>query len=466
MYIISNAARNLLRNKGRNILMAIILFAIVATSGISIIINTTTGKIIEDYKNRFGVQISISPNLQKLQDAAKSGSTVGMPSIPAAQYQAFGKSKYLKEAQLQISVGAISDSLKAIDQDKNQAVSGGTVSSSSGGSSMQAVPMPNMQVIGFNNYDMLSDFSKGLRKITSGKMYENKNECIVSEDFAKLNNLKVGDTIKIKSQSKDNQEFSLVISGIYSDLTQAYSTNLHFASMNRRNEILADFDTVSEMSDPEQTSVTATYILKSPDDLAAFTKEVRSLGLSDVYDVSGDTASYNRIVGPVEGLAKVSLTFLIVVLILGGIILILLSTMSIRERKYEIGVLRAMGMKKAKVVLGFLCEMLIITALCVGVGTAVSGAVAQPVSDILLKKQVQIVSEQSKASSVGFLTIAPAGQSGKPETPPIDKLKISLDMKSFGEIAGIAVLLVLISSIISIVTITKYEPIKILTERN
>jgi len=469
MYIISNAAKNLLRNKGRNILMAIILFAIVATSGISIIINTTTGKIIEDYKNRFGVQISISPNLQKLQDAAKSGSTVGMPSIPAAQYQAFGKSKYLKEAQLQISVGAISDSLKAIDQDQNQsggAASGGAVSSSNGGGGMKAVPMPTMQVIGFNNYDILSDFSKGLRKITSGKMYENKNECIISEDFAKLNNLKVGDTIKIKSQSKDNQEFSLVISGIYSDLTQAYSTNLHFASMNRRNEILADFDTVSEMSDPEQTSVTATYILKSPDDLAAFTKEVRSLGLSDVYDVSGDTASYNRIVGPVEGLAKVSLTFLIVVLILGGIILILLSTMSIRERKYEIGVLRAMGMKKAKVVLGFLCEMLIITALCVGIGTAVSTTVAQPVSDILLQKQVQIVNEQSKAGSVGLITIAPAGQSGKPETPPIDKLKISLDMKSFGEIAGIAVLLVLISSIMSIVTITKYEPIKILTERN
>ena len=467
MYIISNAAKNLLRNKGRNILMAIILLAIVATSGISIIINTTTGKIIEDYKNRFGVQISISPNLQKLQAAAQSGKTGGLPPVSAEQYQAFGKSKYLKETQLQVLVGATSDKQKAIDQDKNPvgggAAAGGMVSGS-GAASMQAVSMPNMQVIGYNNYDMLTDFSKGLRKITSGKMYQKKNECIVSEDFAKLNDLKVGDTIQLKSTSKDDQEFSFTISGIYSDLTQDYSNEIHLPSMNRRNEIIADFDTVSQMTDSEQTNVTATYILKSPNDLAAFTKQLRALGLPDIYDVSGDTVSYNRIVGPVEGLSKVSVTFLIVVLILGAIILILLATMSIRERKYEIGVLRAMGMKKGKVALGFLVEMLIITVICVGIGTAVSTTVAQPVSDILLKKQIQIADQQSKSSGGALIAVA-VGQPDKSEQPPIDKVKIALDLKSFGETAGIAVLLVLISSIMSIVYITKYEPIKILTER-
>jgi ABC-type transport system, involved in lipoprotein release, permease component len=466
MYIISNAAKNLLRNKGRNILMAIILLAIVVTSGVSIVINSTTSRIIGDYKNRFGVQISISPDLRKLQDAAQSGKTANLPAITPEQYQAFGKSKFLKETQLQAQVGATSDTLKAIDQAKSPStggVSGGTVTSN-GSNGLQAVPMPTMQVIGYSNYNMLTDFSKGLRKISSGKIFQNKNECIVSEAFAKLNNLKVGDTIKIKSSSKDDQKFSLVVSGIYSDLTQAYSNSIHFSSMNRRNEILASFSTVTQMSNPDQAGITATYILKTPGDLPDFTKYVRSLGLSEAYDVSGDTASYNRIVGPVEGLLKVSLTFLIVVMILGAIILVLLATMSIRERKYEIGVLRAMGMKKAMVALGFLTEMLIITILCVGIGTAVSGAIAQPVSDILLKKQIQLADEQSKSGGSGFLTIS-VGQSAQTAEPPIDKVKISLDLKSFGETAGIAVLLVLISSMMSIVYITKYEPIKILTER-
>ncbi len=39
------------------------------------------------------------------------------------------------------------------------------------------------------------------------------------------------------------------------------------------------------------------------------------------------------------------------VLVFGGSVLILISILGIRERKYEIGVLRAMGMKKEKLLL-------------------------------------------------------------------------------------------------------------------
>lgn len=51
-----------------------------------------------------------------------------------------------------------------------------------------------------------------------------------------------------------------------------------------------------------------------------------------------DEAGYQRIVDPVEGLSKITNTFLIVVLVLGSAILILLSTLAIRERKYDISV--------------------------------------------------------------------------------------------------------------------------------
>jgi len=51
-------------------------------------------------------------------------------------------------------------------------------------------------------------------------------------------------------------------------------------------------------------------------------------------------AGYQKVVGPVEGLKKISLTFMIIVLIFGAMILMLLSSIAIRERKYEIGVLR------------------------------------------------------------------------------------------------------------------------------
>jgi putative ABC transport system permease protein len=54
MYILQKKIKNVVRNKGRNILLGAIIFAIIVTTVISLIINTASGSIIEDYKARFG----------------------------------------------------------------------------------------------------------------------------------------------------------------------------------------------------------------------------------------------------------------------------------------------------------------------------------------------------------------------------------------------------------------------------
>ena len=129
------------------------------------------------------------------------------------------------------------------------------------------------------------------------------------------------------------------------------------------------------------------YYLKSPDLLDRFNEEAHDLGIPDYYEAQTDTLSYNRIVGPVEGLAGVAKTFLIIVLALGSALLILVSILAMRERKYEIGVLRAMGMKKAKVAAGLVAEMLALTVLCLVLGFGVGSAAAQPIANGLLQNQ-------------------------------------------------------------------------------
>ncbi|MCG4735229.1 FtsX-like permease family protein, partial [Casaltella massiliensis] len=52
----------------------------------------------------------------------------------------------------------------------------------------------------------------------------------------------------------------------------------------------------------------------------------------------------------------------------GGSILVLISILAIRERKYEIGVLRAMGMKKGKVALGLIFETLSMIFISLSIG--------------------------------------------------------------------------------------------------
>jgi putative ABC transport system permease protein len=166
----------------------------------------------------------------------------------------------------------------------------------------------------------------------------------------------------------------------------------------------------------------------------AFEAELREKGLPDDWRVFRDEAAYRRMLKPIESLKDVSLTFLLVVLAFGTAVMILLSAIAIRERKYEIGVLRAMGMKKNKVSLCLWIETITITVMCFVVGVIIGTVLATPVSN---------------ASWTGD------GQ-----------LNIGLEAMTIIQILGVSILLASIAGSVSVSRITKYEPIKILMERN
>jgi putative ABC transport system permease protein len=323
-------------------------------------------------------------------------------------------------------------------------------------------------VVGSNSdVSKSKDFETKARKLIEGEFYKAKDECMVSQKFSELNGLKVGDTINIQRSEKDGP-YPLKIVGIFEDNTaldggDAAQYMTKNPVLNRNNEILTGMDTIKAFSNPD--SINAVYFLKNPEMLKAFSKELYEKGLPKYYDVKTDETGYNAVVGPVENMAKVTNTFMIVVLILGGIILLLISTLATRERKYEIGVLRAMGMKKAKIAIGFVTEMLVLTFVCLIVGFSASAVATQPIADSLLENQIEIA-EQTQANNKtdSISSINPTDQAAAPTA--LSELKVHLGVDAAIEITLIAILLAIVASIIGVVYITRYEPTKILSERN
>ena len=86
MYIFTNALKNVMRNKGRNILMGAIILAIIVTTVISLIINTASGAIIEDYKTQFGTRVFINPDTSRLtvMSGGQTAQTVPLRDVYAA----------------------------------------------------------------------------------------------------------------------------------------------------------------------------------------------------------------------------------------------------------------------------------------------------------------------------------------------------------------------------------------------
>ena len=439
MYVLENALLNVVKNKGRNILLGVIIFAVIATTVIGMAIYNTSASIIEDYKTRFGSEVSIAPKTQQVGGGSNNTQT---DMITPEQTLSFAQSEYLQSAELSSSLGCYSDKLSAIDQsDKaNPSTSGGTYNY--GGDLKNAT----MRLRG----DYFTDFDEKTRQLADGEMPKADGECIVSIDFAELNGLVIGDTISVTAglygANGDIQEveISLSVVGTYYDVTDEYGAmGGQFAYRNRRNEILTTFDTVlnTQTDGLSGVAVNAVYFLKSPELLSDFEAEIRVLGLPASYKVSTDEASYLRMTAPVEGLQSVSLTFLIIVLVFGAAIMILLSIIAIRERKYEIGVLRAMGMKKKQVSLGLWVEIIAVTCICFVIGMGAGTALSQPVSDMLLAGQMQ-------------------------SSGAVDSIKVAVDGITALEIFGISILLASVAGAVSISRITKYEPIKILMERN
>ncbi|MBU3103655.1 ABC transporter permease [Clostridium gasigenes] len=470
MYIFKNAMKNIYRNKGRNILIGIIILGIIVSTVVAFSINTTTDEIIKDYKNRFGSEVTLAPDMDKLmnQSEDKGGMMAAGPieAIKTKQYFDFAESEYLKESIFTSEFGAVSKTLKAIDEDEDEDAGNGLMISKAIGPDGKAIEsaMPNLKIIGNSTLELLEEFKSGKRKIIDGEMYKEKDECIVSQEFAELNNIKVGEFIEVNKATDENGDaYKLKVTGIYFDSTNEYSMPFKQAAMNKRNEILINLETAQGMSGDEELYIQAKYYLKNPDMIKNFEEEVRAKGLPDMYNVTTDEESYNKIVGPVEGLGSITLMFVLVVLGLGSVILILLNTLSIRERKYEIGVLRAIGMKKGKVAIGLISESLIITAICLVIGIGAGSVLSQPVSNSLLQKQIE-AQKTDKVPSQGF-RMAISNSTGSASEDTISEIDVTLNGKAILEVTGVALLIALVSSVVGVSYITKYEPRKILTER-
>ena len=499
-----------------------IIFAIILTTVVALIINNTASAVIEEYKERFASQVYITPNMQKVMEEARKNSTDGKmlvkkPEIPSEQLLQFANSDYLKESIATGSIVANNADIRAIDQDDtNQSETNSGSIVGNGGGIMTSVGINgNYKLYG----DYWQDFNDGLRSLDSGRLPETDGECIISAELSDNNNIAVGDVLTFTanmgvdtpsdmdfSNAQDGDKvtvndkeytvsisamgtvrlqrevtYKLTVVGVYLDLTDEYAnSNMpKSAGFNRRNEVLTTLGTllVERSTDETGVMVNVTYYLKNPELLPQFDEEVRAKGLSDTFNVDTDTASYEKVVKPVEGLKSISITFMVVVMILGSIIFLLLASISIRERKYEIGVLRAMGMKKAKVAFGLWLEILTITCICLVIGLGIGTMVAQPVSDMLLKNQVEAV-QASTSQGSGDGTIISGNPNGavlggtqlgggiQANAKPVSEMKITLGADTIMEIIVIAILLASFAGIVSITKITKYEPIKILMERN
>lgn len=373
---------------------------------------------------------------------------------------------------------------------------------------------------GYNSYAAMTDFVEGNSTVLDGEMFDEGTSdytCVISEELAIYNGLSVGDTIVITNPSLETETYTLTISGIYtSESNNDFSMSMFGAGQDPANKIYMSSDALqaivdaseaasttitNEYSGAEEESavemtVTATYVFADTDAYYAFEEQARALGLDESYTISStDITSYENRLTPLNTLSTMAGWFLIVILIIGAVILVVLNIFNVRERKYEVGVLTAMGMKKWKVATQFICEILVVTMLAVVIGVGVGAVSSIPVTNALLEGQVESQNSQQTQLDNAFgkpvdMGSMMGGMMGNMPNMPSDlpsdvgggnnifgnlfgeasdyvsQVDSAMNLTVVWQMIGVGLLLTLIASAASVLFIMRYDPLKILANRD
>lgn len=453
MYILKNAIANLGRNKGRNLILGGMLFLLLFSSIASLLIYNATQDQMKAYKDQFSASVILYRNNEKMKNASEYKEPTWN------DLKKYAQSKLLKNTEFIGNAPASLLNAKALDEDSTD-VSG--FDSENVFDAVKRKPSTNL-IFGTNNQEINGEFTSGIREIIEGRVFENKNEIIVSQELAKLNQWKLNNEIELSFPNPGNQPIvvTMKIVGIYKDGVTPYeSEDMKLALIHRGNEIITTLETLTALNNP-MVHITANYQIRNPDKINDLEKEFHEMGLPDYFALKTDQSNYQKTIAPLQSLQNISGIFLVSVLIIGGIILIIISTLAIRERIYEIGVLRAIGMKKYSLVAGLVCEIITITvislSLAFGGATTFSGTIANQLFQNHVANNFQHSSNITEYSAIGGFS----DYSGLTNEP----LKVEVTTKVISEVAIASILFATISSIGGIYYAMRYEPRRILSER-
>jgi putative ABC transport system permease protein len=206
-------------------------------------------------------------------------------------------------------------------------------------------------------------------KITSGSLFaanSTENVAVIGTALASKNNLTVGSTftaystpIKVVAIFDAGNTFSNA--GLYMPIAAVQTLS---GQTNQYNSFTVTADSI------ENVDATVTAIKSK-------------LG-SDKVDVTSTKDSAEQSLAPLENIKNISLYSLIGSLVAGSVITLLIMIMIIRERRREIGVLKAIGASNIGIVVQFVTEALVLTVMGSVVGAVLGVVLSNPVLNVLI----------------------------------------------------------------------------------
>ncbi|EUJ37270.1 ABC transporter permease [Brochothrix thermosphacta] len=322
----------------------------------------------------------------------------------------------------------------------------------------------------------LEAFSDDGNTIISGKAIteadKNTNNVMIESTLAEQNDLKVGDTFKITNATDTSVTYKMIVKGIYETSEVADGMGMNFAFMDPVNTIYTSYTFANTMkgSTYKNTADSATYTLAQPKQLTAFVKQANKLIDTDTFELQTNDSLYQQMLKPISNITSFSENIVLLVSVAGTIILALIVMLTIRERKYEIGVLLALGENRFKMIAQFFTELILVLSLSLVIAGFSGSYVGNIVGEQLLAQETESTTTSNTSKFEGGEPNGGGGpgQGGemaeKAKQPDeIKSLDITLSLTELLELGGLGLGICFLSVLIASVGIIRLQPKNILT---
>lgn len=383
----SRGIRSAFRNATRTFALVIILGLSIGLALSMLIAHQAVTHKINNVKSSVDNTISISP-------AGLNGFIGGGNPLTSAQLL-----KVSKTADVSSVAETLSERMNSSETNLQPAVAAGVLGrrfasgaggpgGGFGGFGGQGFTLP-VTVNGTNDPTNLSAFSStgggGTFKLKSGTVFSsnsNANVALLGSLIASKNNLKVGSTFSAYSTT-------ITVDGI-------------FTSGNRfgNNQVIMPLQTVQRLTGQTNQITSAVAYVNSASNVASVTSAIKK-ELGSAADVTNSILQAQSTVSTLQNIQTISLYSLIGAVIVGAVIILMSMIMIVRERRREIGVIKAIGSSNMRIAGQFMAEAVTLTLVGAIIGIIIGVIASNPITQMLVSSSNSSSSSSSRPSFAG-----------------------------------------------------------------
>ncbi|WP_077603847.1 ABC transporter permease [Oceanobacillus sojae] len=484
MNFIKRGFLGITRKKGKSLILLAVIFILGNLISGAISIQQATGNVESTIKERLGTAATIDIDYDEWE--AKPDTDV--EEINVDLIKEIGNLSYVKYYDYSMSTWMGSESVERYQDEEMD------------GDYFVDGPSMDFRLKGIN-YAPVIDFEEGKAELTDGRVFtddeieKGTSVTIISHKLANENNLHVGDTFTLANEvytydeetgEEDfvtSRDVVLEIIGLFEPQEAKKETDENADSgmmiltddmeyhntVYVPNEIVIDEsqfnweeymkadEEFAEMMEGEEESFEyyePIYYLNNPEDIEAFTEEVKPL-LPELYTVISASDQYENIAGPIESMSKLAKYVLIVAVIATVLITGLVVLLFLRDRKRELGIYLSLGEKRSRVVGQILIEVMVVAVVGITLSLFSGNLLAQQVSDTMMKADDNKDEYYEEYYYEGISTDLTADD-------VMDSYEVTLNSSYILGFYGVGLVTILISTIIPLIYIVRLNPKKIL----